>query len=393
MSDVIGPPFSARSKVHEYGGGQFAASDGRVCFVNDEDQDLYLAGAAAPVRITKTPDTRFADLAFDPAHPRLYSVTERHRPSAPPQNAIAAVGLEGESQGRTEMLLAGRDFYASPRPSPDGSRLAWLAWDLPAMPWEAAELWVGQIAENGAIIEAVRIAGGPEGGAFQPEWAEDGALYFAAPNGDWGNLHVWRDGVVQPVARLEAEFARPLWSLGMSSYAVLESGRLIAACWRDGRSEFGIADEKTGTWTPLTSGFTRIDDLTAGPEFVAINGSDDEAPGRVHLIARDASAFQPASQEETPVLAAGDVSHARILAFQSGESEAWVLFYPPASERFAGPNGSLPPLIVSAHGGPTGMARRGFALDRQYWTTRGFAFLDVDYRGSSGYGLTFQRAL
>ncbi|NND48634.1 MAG: S9 family peptidase [Rhizobiales bacterium] len=393
MSDVIAPPFSARSKVHEYGGGQFAASGGSVIFVNEEDQDLYLAQSAAPVRITNVPDTRFADMAFDPARPRLYAVTERHRPSSQPQNTIAAVALEGEAKGRINQLLVGRDFYASPRPSPDAKLIAWLAWDLPAMPWEAAELWVGRIADNGGIVDAEHIAGGPEGGAFQPEWGKDGALYFVATNGDWGNLHVWRDGRVRLVAGLEAEFARPLWSLGMTSFAVLEPGRLLATCWRDGRAELGIATETDGSWTPLSSSFTRIDDLAASGELIAFNGGDDDAPGRVHLIARDADAFEPGRHDDALMLKPGDISHARILAFSTGKAEARALYYPPASSRFAAPDACLPPLIVSAHGGPTGMARRGFALDRQYWTTRGFAFLDVDYRGSSGYGREFQRAL
>jgi dipeptidyl aminopeptidase/acylaminoacyl peptidase len=391
LSDVVAAPFSARSKVHEYGGGHYAVREGCVCFVHEADQDLYLVEDGPPARLTDAPDTRFADMAFDPARPRLYAVAERHEEGVPPQNTIAAVWHGGAGAGRIDQLLIGRDFYAAPRPSPDGGRLAWLAWDLPAMPWRAAELWVGTIGEGGGIAAAERVAGGPDDAVFQPEWSGDGALYFVAGLGGWGNLHVWRGGEARPVAEVEAEFARPMWSFGMTSYAVLEPGRLIASCWRDGVSEIGIAAEQAATWTPVRSGFARVDDIVAATGLIAVNGSSDTAQGRVHLIARNAASFEPQAGAKPGPFAEGDISRPRVLAIPAHGVRA--LYYPPRNRTCRAPEGELPPLVVSAHGGPTGMARRGFALDRQFWTTRGFAFLDVDYRGSTGYGRAFERAL
>ena len=395
VRDVIAPPFSARSRVHEYGGGQFAAAGGRVCFVNEEDQDLYMVRAGAPERLTDMAGMRFADMAFDPAAPRVYVVCESHDAPARPQNLIAAVGLEGEGRGRIDGLLAGRDFYASPRPDPDGGKLAWLAWDLPAMPWQAAELWVGDVAPDGGIVRAQRIAGGEgcAGGVFQPEWAADGALYFVADHEGWGNLHVWRDGEIRLVAAVAAEFSRPLWSFGITSYAVLVPGRLLAACWRDGAVEIGLAEEREARWTPLPGAFTRIDDVAGGEAWIALNGGGDDGPPRVHVVPRDATEFRPSTGESPVKLSPCDVSRPRVLSFAAGSGSAHALYLPPASGRFAGPQGALPPMIVSAHGGPTGMARRGFVLERQYWTARGFAYLDVDYRGSTGYGRAFREAL
>ena len=401
--DVIGKDYSARSKVHEYGGGQFAVCAGRVAFVNEADQDLYLVEDNACRRLTGLADTRFADMAFDPVRARLLAVAERHEPGVPPHNTVVAVALDGERDGdggRLDQLLVGRDFYSNPRPSPDGTHIAWLAWDLPWMPWQAAELWIGRIGEAGGIEAPRRIAGGPGAPVFQPEWTADGALAFVADHEGWGNLHIWRDDEVRIVCALEAELARPQWAFGMTSYAVLASGRFIAAAWKDGALQIGIAEQAGGTeasgrWRPLAHGFARVDDIALADGAIAIIGPGDALRARPHVFAADDKALMPVAQEGDPN--PDDVSRPRVLAVSGarakGAARAWALYYPPANASCRARDGERPPMVVSAHGGPTGMARRGFALERQYWTARGFAFLDVDYRGSSGYGRAFQSAL
>lgn len=392
-TDLIKPPYSARSRVHEYGGGEYAVANGRIVFVNDADQDLYLVTGVEIKRLTEAANLRFADMAFDPSMNRIYAVAERHgNYGSEPQNTIAAVQAAEPKSGVVIDLLAGRDFYATPRPSPLGDRVAWLAWDLPHMPWQAAELWVGEVSAHGGISEAAKIAGGEGMGAFQPEWASDGALYFIAERNGWSNLHVWRDGRAEVVAKVDAEFTRPLWSFGMTSYAIVEPGRLIATCWRDGVIEIGIADERSATWTPLKSEFTRIDDIAASNETIAINGGNDLMPARIHIVA--ANRLSPQIDVATPPPLSTDyVSRPRAIAAPSPSGVVHALYFPPTNGRWKGEDATLPPLVVSAHGGPTGMARRGFGLDRQFWTTRGFAFLDVDYRGSTGYGRAYREAL
>lgn len=395
LTDINPAPYSARSRVHEYGGGEFALGSGRIVFVNDADQDLYVIDSGAPRRLTDAPEWRFADASLAPDSSRLVAVGERHADAdgpEMPQNAVVAIDLEGPQVATPDLVLAGRDFYSNPRFSPDGRRLAWLAWDLPHMPWEAAELWIGDVGQNGGVERARQIAGGAPAGVFQPEWSPDGRLYFVADRDGWGNLHVFEDGAVRLVLERKAEFSRPLWNLGMTSYALLGPDRIAATCWADGRLEVGLVEAAAGDWTPLTTGLSRIDNIAACANRLVILGGDDVSTPGVHVFDRDggrvaipAGCARPLPEEGT--------SRPEFLRFPSDGGTAHGLFYPPASAKFAGPDGTAPPLIVSAHGGPTAMAKRGLDLERQYWTSRGFAFLDVDYRGSFGYGRACVEAL
>jgi dipeptidyl aminopeptidase/acylaminoacyl peptidase len=393
---MLPPPFSARSRVHEYGGGQFAVQGGRIAFVEDADQQIYLAAGGKPTQLTTLEAARFADMAFDAGRDRLISVVERPAPGlgGVTQNLVASVPLGGPRQGQVDDLLVGRDFYASPRPSPDGRRLAWLAWDLPHMPWEAAELWVGGFGADGGVTGARRIAGG---GVFQPEWGKDGALYFVADRAGWGNPHIWRGGEVELIAPVDAEFSRPLWALGTTSYALLGGGRLIAAGWRDGLAELGVFDAGRRSYEPVPCGFTRVDDIAATAAEVAINGGDDVSPSAIHVLPVDAARLSPApAPAGGSPLEAADISPTEVFEVPAPDRSGVVvraLYHRPLSGAYRGPPDAAPPMVVSAHGGPTAMARRGLVLERQYWTTRGFAYLDVDYRGSTGYGRTYRALL
>ncbi len=389
--DVIDARFSARSKVHEYGGGHYTVHDGLICFVNETDQDIYLTKCGEPIRLTECEATRFADMEFDGRGELIYAVCEHHRSDSPPQNTLSVISTSEKNQKSVLPVLVGRDFYSSPRLSVDGERIAWLAWDLPSMPWESAELWVGTIGDDGGIFDAILIAGEIGKAAFQPEWSPEGALYFVAAYKGWANLHVWRDGKVSVVAPVEADFSRPQWAFAMTSYSVLEEGLLFASCWKGGVCKLGIADESLASWTLFDSTFTRIEDVSSGGDHIALCAGDDLSAPSIHFFDRGEIKFSPNTDRQLEILCLEDISCPRVLHINQAGVRA--LFYPPASSQVVAPADTLPPLVVSAHGGPTGMARRGLALDRQYWTTRGFAFLDVDYRGSSGYGEAFRTAL
>ncbi len=395
--DILPAPWSARTRVHEYGGGEFLAKDGSVWFVEAESQDIFaLVPGGEPTRLTEAADIRFADMTLDSRRRRLICVGERHPAGtghAYPENFVAAIPLGENPEAPVESLVSGGDFYAAPRVSPSGDALAWLSWDLPDMPWETAALYVAPIGTDGAIGTPERIAGGDGSAVFQPEWDAEGRLYFVWDETGWGNLYVWDGNTSHCVAPREADLVRPLWVFGMRSYAILGDGRIAAAYLDAGESQLQLIDPASGGSEPLESGLRGIDSLVAfGAELAVMGASDLAAPAVVRLpLKGGASEMLRASME--PVLAPEDISAARTLEIECGGEPVYALYYPPASASCAAPEGELPPVIVTAHGGPTGRADRGFKIRTQYWTSRGFGVCDVDYSGSAGYGRDFRRRL
>ena len=226
VRDVTPTPFSARTRVHEYGGNPFAVADGVVVFSNDADQRLYRqAYGAQPQPITSAGPQRYADGMVDGKRGRLICVCEDHAGGGEPTNTIATLDLEGDDQA--QVLVSGHDFYSSPCLDPDGHQLAWLAWNHPNMPWDGTELWVASLAEDGALSEAHRIAGSDIESVFQPQWSPDGALYFVSDRSGWWNLYRWRAGRIEPIVEMQAELGLPQWVFGMSTYAVVSPRRLV----------------------------------------------------------------------------------------------------------------------------------------------------------------------
>ena len=227
--------FSVRTRVHEYGGGSYLVSDGVVYFCNDADQRLYRQEpGGTPVAITPEParprGLRYADGVMDARRGRMIWVREDHTTAAPePVNTLVEISLDGSRPQR--MLHSGRDFYAAPRLSPDGSRLAWLEWGHPNMPWIGCELWVAECAADGSVGNKRLVAGGDDESVFQPEWSPDGALYFvsdrAQPSleGRWWNLFRVRGDAldnsvrIEPVYPIAAEFGRAQWVFRLSTFA------------------------------------------------------------------------------------------------------------------------------------------------------------------------------
>ena len=238
--DVLPKPFSARSRVHEYGGGEFLVSGTAVFFVNDKDQQVYvLTPPGEPRRITNALGTRLTDFAHDIPRERLIAVAEIHASKGsggetPPRNMLAAIGLAGR-RGQVAELVGAHDFYASPRLSPDGKRLAFLAWNLPDMPWDSAALYVARVRDDGLLARPARIAGGGGSAVFQPEWGPDGHLYFTWDRTGWGHLYRWSG---RSIARVHgyagAELWRPQWVFGTRCYAFHPDGRYAAVSWKQG---------------------------------------------------------------------------------------------------------------------------------------------------------------
>ncbi len=396
--DILPPGFSARSRVHEYGGGEFLAVRGAVYFTNQADQDVWrLDDRAAPERVTDAPSMRFADFAFDAARNRLIAVAERHALAMPgehPENLLVAIALDAAPDTAVRPLVRGRDFYACPRLSPDGRRLAFLSWDLPHMPWEAAALHVAKIGADGEAGPAVRIAGGgaAEGAAFQPEWREDGALVFACDKSGWGNLYVWDGAEVAPLLPVAAECAKPLWSLSARSFALLPGGRIIACAVAGGVAGVGILGDG-GDFTPIETGTCHVGTLASeGGSVILTGGRDFASPAIIRLS--HAGDHEPLREAAAIALDRESISPARLLTFPADDGgPIYGLYYAPANSLHCGPGGECPPAIIGIHGGPHSQATRGLRLSIQYWTTRGFAYLDLDYGGSTCYGRGYRARL
>ncbi|MGI9413150.1 MAG: prolyl oligopeptidase family serine peptidase, partial [Hyphomicrobiales bacterium] len=397
IRDVTPDAHSVRSRIHEYGGGAYLACEGGVFYVNDKDQGVYrVDGAGAFDKIAVAPGFRAADFAYDRDRRRLIAVGERHAGDhdAMPENLLVRIGLGGEA---VEPLVQGADFYAYPRISPCGTRLCWIEWDLPGMPWEASRLMVADLDGDGAPGSASHLAGGDGHHVFQPHWGEDGRLYFVWDKTGWGNLYAWDGAEVQALAPLEAEFGRPLWGLRTTSYAVQPDGTVVTVYIEDGLFRLARLAPGESALRPLDVPFRQIDGICAGPEGIAAIITEDARPPSVVRLPVDpngSGAPEMLRESMTASLGADAVSAGRHIAVPlDGGGVVHALYYPPASAEFEGEAGTAPPLVASAHGGPTGMADRGLKLKIQYWTSRGFAFVDVDYRGSAGYGTAYRDAL
>lgn len=395
--EIVPAPFNVRTRAHEYGGGAYLVHRGTIYFSNFTDQRLYrLAEGGAPMPIT--PESggalRYADAVMDTRRNRLICVREDHRPvGREPVNTIAAVAADGDAAGG-QVLASGHDFYAAPRLSPDGARLAWLAWHHPNMPWDGTELWLADLDGDGAPVNARQIAGGPRESIFQPEWSPDGVLYFVSDRTGWWNLYRWRDGEAEALRPMEAEFGEPQWTFGQRTYAFISPLRIICAYAKDGAEHLALLDTDSGDWREVASPYTAIGGVCADERQVVFHAG---APDRFAAIVRldlASGAFTVLKQASDLPLDPGYISVAQPIAFPTeGGQTAYGFFYPPRNRDFAAPEGERPPLLVMSHGGPTGATSSALSLKIQFWTSRGIAVLDVNYGGSTGYGRAYRERL
>jgi dipeptidyl aminopeptidase/acylaminoacyl peptidase len=395
-SDVNPPPFNARTRVHEYGGGDYTVRDGAVYFSNFSDQRVYASiHGNLPEPVTPMGDYRYADAVIDRSRGRLVYIREDHTQSGREAvNTLVSLNLAGkETPG--QVLAAGHDFYSSPRLSADGSKLVWLAWNHPNMPWDGTELWVGTLDENGLLVTSERVAGGSEESIFQPEWSADGTLYFVSDRTSWWNLYrINSNGTVEPVCELEAEFGMPQWGFGMSTYAFESPDRIVCAYIRNGISYLALIDTRTKQFEPIDCEYTDIRFVRASAGQALMRaGSPSEAAAIVRFDLQKQS-FEVLRRSSNLEIDEAYLSKPRAVAFPTeGGLTAHGFFYPPKNRDYRAPNGELPPLLVESHGGPTAAAATAMSLGIQYWTSRGIAVLDVNYGGSTGFGRAFRERL
>jgi dipeptidyl aminopeptidase/acylaminoacyl peptidase len=394
--DVTPGDFNVRTRVHEYGGGDYLVHRGAVFFSNFSDQRVYRQDRGRPpLPITPEDNFRFADYALDTRRGRLVAVREDKRvvESSEDVNTLVALDPNGDSSaGR--VLVRGRDFYASPRFSPDGSKLAFLCWDHPNMPWDAAELWVAAVREDGTLEPAVKVAGGPSESIFQPEWANDTTLYFVSDRTDFWNLYRWNGSTVDAVAPRSAEFGVPQWLFGMSTYAVLDEEHLLCTFVEKGIFRMGLLDVRRGALEPIDLPYTWFASVrTSGGRafFVAASPAAPPAVVSLDIGSRRVDVLHRCTDLRFD---AEDVSIPDAIEFPTaGGLTAHAFFYAPKNRSYSALAGEKPPLLVKVHGGPTAATTNVFSFGVQFWTSRGFAVLDVNYGGSTGYGRKYRERL
>jgi dipeptidyl aminopeptidase/acylaminoacyl peptidase len=404
--DLLPLPWNARTRVHEYGGRAYLPVPGGLVFANFCDQRLYRCadtGDAGPAPLTPPPAAdaadRFADFVLSPGGDELWCVRERHS-AGRVTRAIVAVPLDGaavDAPDAIRVLVSGSDFYAFPAPSPDGTRLAWISWDHPRMPWDGTELRVARL--GGAAGDYQVIMGGETESVIAPVWRDDHSLYVISDRSGWWNLYLADlDGSARALGPLEEEFAAPLWQLGMYPYAVLADGR-IAVTHGTGERRLGLLDPDTGeladlelpyrVFTPWLSGSGRSVAVIAGspaaPLCVAkIDIPAGSRPVEMHELRRETDSlpdpgYLPVPRESRLTGPSGSVVHAFV--------------YPPTNPGFRAPDGELPPYIVWVHGGPTSQSVPRLDLEKAFFTSRGIGIIDVNYGGSSGYGRAYRERL
>ncbi len=392
-TDLIPQPFNARTRVHEYGGGAFIVVDETIYFSKFADNRLYgVQQGSAPEPLTAESKMRYADFCVDVPRQRLICVREDHTESDTDcLNTIVAVDL---LNGTNTMLAEGKDFYASPRLSPDGKQLAWVEWNHPNLPWDGTELIVAELNEDGAIASQRSIAGGLSESIFQPEWSPNGELYFVSDRSGWWNLYRWRNEAVEEIYAMDAEFGAPQWVFGMSLYAFASESEIICAYNVQGNWQLGRLDTGAQTLTTIPTPYTDIRSLRlANGRAFFIAGSPTRSEAIVSLdLTTEAIAVLQRSSHVT--VDEGYLSIAEPIEFPTeNHLTAHAFYYAPKNKDYAAPDGELPPLIVISHGGPTGATSSTLSLRIQYWTSRGIAVVDVNYGGSTGYGRKYRERL
>ncbi len=411
LHDLLPSGFSARSRVHEYGGGSYLATEDSLYFVNDSDQQVYSLALSqkpqggTPLALTPASEQGYADLNLDLARQRLFAVCEDHR-GREVTNYLVAIPLDGSQ--KVQRIAEGSDFYSNPRLSPDGTRLSWLSWNHPNMPWDASQLWVADLGADGSPQMAKCVAGamGNES-IFQPIWSPDGLLYFVSDRDNWWNIYripafslANENPEAERATDLEAEFATPQWTFNMSTYGFLNADRMLATYTRNGRWYLATIDPKQRQVDPVVCELDQFSAIHCQDNIGVFVGAAPTQASDVYQYCskgRD-NEILPITRSRA-LLDPADISVPRDISFDtsgadtSNKTRAYAFFYPPTHKSVTGPDDGKPPVIVICHGGPTGATDTSLNLKIQYWTNRGFAVLDVNYRGSTGFGREYRQAL
>jgi dipeptidyl aminopeptidase/acylaminoacyl peptidase len=396
--DVVPPGFNVRTRVHEYGGGAYWRHGDTVWCSSFDDGCVYRfeRTGAQPQPVTPESPTanahRYADGRVTPDGRLIVCVRERHDVEGEPVNELVAFPAEGSEEPRT--IASGRDFYSSPRINPDGTKLAWTAWDHPSLPFEETELFVADIAADGTLSNERRVAGGDRQSVTQPIWSPEGVLHYVNDPKGWWNLYADRDGA-RAVYETEAELAPPQWIFGMSSYIFLPDGRIACVATRNAVESLEIIDPASGRVDTVDVPFVAYTSWSMAQHdgrLVTVAATETESSAVV-VIDPASGAYDVVRREVEHEVDERYVSRPEAIAFPGDGGESYGFFYPPTNPEFTTPDDELPPLVVHVHGGPTAHDEPVFSLDVQFLTSRGIAVVDVNYGGSTGYGRAYRDRL
>ncbi|MFT5365098.1 MAG: dipeptidyl aminopeptidase/acylaminoacyl peptidase [Candidatus Latescibacterota bacterium] len=386
--DVVPHDFNVRTRVHEYGGVAYVVHEGVVfCSCGDDGRVYRVVEGAAPVAITPEENARYADFSISNDGQAVFCVRERHDVGVEPINDVVCL-----IDGKVAVLAEGNDFYAAPRLSGDGRQLAWLTWQHPNMPWDGTELWLADWTD-GQTKKPRCIAGDQEDAIFQPTWGQDGCLYFVSDRTGWWNLYSWDSGNTALLWEKEAEFGQPLWSLGMTTFAETHSEQWVCTYIELGFAKLGVLGLPAQDTRFIELPFSDYSGLSAQGNTVAFIAGDWNKTLAVIRLDISTGEYKVLRENEEQI-EADTLSRPEAITFPSLDGETvHAFYYPPRNGTVEGVDHEKPPLLVKSHGGPTGASTPTLDLSIQYWTSRGFAVLDVNYRGSTGYGRAYRRAL
>jgi dipeptidyl aminopeptidase/acylaminoacyl peptidase len=392
-TDVTPTGFNARTRVHEYGGGSYVVADGVVWFTNFDDQRLYRQEAGgAPQAVTPAVDVRHADMQHDARRNLIYAVREDHTAEGREAvNTLVALDPTGERDALT--LASGNDFYSNPRLSVDGERLAWLTWNHPNMPWNSTELWVAELDGGGRVRSARAVVAGEES-ICQPEWGSQGELYFVSDRSGWWNLYQVRGHRDFSLCRMDAEFAAPHWQFGKRYYSVLGGGELLCTYAKNGAVRLARLQLEDGKLAPVELLYNQFTEIAVNGRQAALIAASPTLSPRVLVVDLDSGAEEIVRVAGEKHIEPGYFSIPRAVEFSTEHGlTAHATYFGPKNRDFTAPEGERPPLLVHCHGGPTSEVRGTYDLEIQYWTSRGFAWVDVNYGGSTGYGRAYRERL
>jgi dipeptidyl aminopeptidase/acylaminoacyl peptidase len=386
-TDITPAPFNVRTRVHEYGGAAYTVDGGTVWFSNFADQRVYRqAPGEAPLAITQE-GYYYADAHVDGTRDRLIAVREDHTKPGEAVSTIAAIGAV------ETVLVGGADFYSDPIVSPDGASLAWLQWHHPNMPWDGTELCLAPFNADGTLGPTRVIAGGASESIFQPMWSPDGTLYFVSDRSGWWNLYCLGPHGVEVVHAMWAEFGKPQWTFSMVTYAFVSSERIAATYTQDGRWKLALIDLATRDFKPVDLKVEPLESIQASADalyFIAGSATEANAIRRLDLASKSTSVLRSGSAER---IDPAWISRAESVTFRAAGRDVHAFYYAPTNPNVVAPAGDRPPLLVLTHGGPTGATLDVLDAKIQFWTSRGFAVLDVNYSGSTGYGRAYRERL
>ena len=394
---VTPQPFNVRTRFYEYGGASYVVDGEDIYFSNYLDHKIFRQRLnASPIAITSNTRYRYADFVIDRKRDRLICLREDHSEIDGKDEvvSIVSISLTHGKKDNGRVLIEGNDFYSSPRLSPDGTKLAWLTWCLPNMPWDTSELWVADLTDEGTLFNRRLIGGGDSESILQPEWSPDGTLYYISDRSGWWNIYCWQHDKAVPLIKMSAEFGVPPWSLGTSNYAFESATKIVCAYKFKGITRLGIIDLESKRLDEVKTQCTLISFIRSSrgrTMFLGSSPTELTSLMEIDFKSGNLSLLRRSSHIETD---SKYISKPKHIKFPTGNGlTAYGYFYSPKNPNYESTNGELPPLLMRVHGGPTACFEPVLKLEIQYWTSRGISVFDINYRGSSGYGRAYRTSL